>query len=162
VAAYYGFVVSGDGAGAAAWGVGPAGGAFGVANDTSLTVLGLLPATDGRAVGELLYSGNAARRNEANAVYSGLNLRPRPFSHPFSVGLSTRPRKRMLPDCRSRTRNRKGRSARNVGVNGTDAGAAASLGIITAVAAAASVPFSLTSTNALCSTLLTYSFSDGS
>jgi len=66
VAANYGFV--GDGAGAAAWGVGSAGGAFGVANGTSLTVPGLRPATDGRAVGGLLDDGNAARRNEANAV----------------------------------------------------------------------------------------------
>jgi hypothetical protein len=39
-----------------------------VANDASLTVLGLLPAADDQAIGGLLYDGNAARRNEANAV----------------------------------------------------------------------------------------------
>jgi hypothetical protein len=57
----------------AAWGVGSAGGAFGGANGTRLTVLGLPPATDGRAVGGLLDDGNAARRNEAHAVHSAPN-----------------------------------------------------------------------------------------
>ena len=33
----------------------------------------LLLATDDQAVGGLLYNGNAARRNEANAVYSAIN-----------------------------------------------------------------------------------------
>ena len=73
VAAYYGFVVSGDGAGAAAWGVGPNGDAFGGANNTTLTVMDLLLATDYQAINGLLYNGNAARRNEANGVYSALN-----------------------------------------------------------------------------------------
>ena len=73
VAASYGFVVSGDGVGAATWSVGSAGDAFGVANNTSLTVMGLLLATDDQAIMGLLYNGNAARRNEANAVYSALN-----------------------------------------------------------------------------------------
>jgi hypothetical protein len=36
-------------------------------------VPGLRPATDGRAVGGLLDDGNAARRNEANAVNSAPN-----------------------------------------------------------------------------------------
>jgi hypothetical protein len=43
-----------------------------VANNTSLTVMDLLLATDDQAAG-LLYNGNAARRTEANAVYSALN-----------------------------------------------------------------------------------------
>jgi hypothetical protein len=73
VAASYGFVVSGDGLGAATWNVGSDGDAFGVANNTSMTVMGLLLATDGQAINGLLYNGNAARRNEANAVYSALN-----------------------------------------------------------------------------------------
>ena len=49
------------------------GDAFGVANSTTLTVMDLLLATDDQAVTGLLYNGNAARRNEANAVYSALN-----------------------------------------------------------------------------------------
>ena len=44
-----------------------------VANNTTLTVMGLLLATDDQAINGLLYNGNAARRNEANAVYSALN-----------------------------------------------------------------------------------------
>ena len=73
VAASYGFVVSGDGVGAATWNVGSDGDAFGVANNTSMTVMGLLLATDDQAVDGLLYNGDAARRNEANAVYGALN-----------------------------------------------------------------------------------------
>jgi hypothetical protein len=73
VAAQYGSVVSGDGVGAATWSVGSAGDAFGVANNTTMTVMDLLLATDDQAVDGLLYNGNAARRNEANAVYSALN-----------------------------------------------------------------------------------------
>jgi hypothetical protein len=73
VAASYGFVVSGDGVGAATWNVGSAGDAFGVANNTTMTVMDLLLATDDQAINGLLYNGNAAKRNEANAVYSALN-----------------------------------------------------------------------------------------
>ena len=73
VAASYGFVVSGDGVGAATWNVGSNGDAFGVANNHTMTVTGLLLATDDQAINGLLYNGNAARRDEANAVYSALN-----------------------------------------------------------------------------------------
>jgi hypothetical protein len=68
VAASYGFAVSGDGVGPATWNVGANGDAFGVGNNTTMTVMDLLLATDDQAVGGLLYNGNAARRNEANAV----------------------------------------------------------------------------------------------
>jgi hypothetical protein len=73
VAANYGFVVSGDGVGAATWSVGSNGDAFGVANNTTMTVMDLLLATDDQAVNGLLYNGNATKRNEANAVFSALN-----------------------------------------------------------------------------------------
>jgi hypothetical protein len=73
VAASYGFVVSGDGVGAATWSVGSNGDAFGAANNTSLTVMDLLLATDDQAVAGLLYNGNTARRSQASAVYSALN-----------------------------------------------------------------------------------------
>jgi hypothetical protein len=73
VAANYGFVVSGNGVGARTWNVGSAGDAFGVANNTTMTVMDLLLATDSQAINGLLYNGNATKRNEANAVYSALN-----------------------------------------------------------------------------------------
>jgi hypothetical protein len=72
-AAAYGFTVSGYGVGTATVNVGSNGVAFGVANNTTMTVMDLLPATDDQAVMGLLYNGNTARRNEANAVYSALN-----------------------------------------------------------------------------------------
>jgi hypothetical protein len=59
--------------GTAAVSVGSNGDAFGVANNTTMTVMGPLLATDDQAVNGLLYDGNAARRNEANAVYGALN-----------------------------------------------------------------------------------------
>jgi hypothetical protein len=73
VAAPYGFIVSGNGLGTASVNVGSNGDAFGVANNTSMTVLDLLVATDNQAINGLLYNGNTARRNEANSVYSALN-----------------------------------------------------------------------------------------
>jgi hypothetical protein len=73
VAASYGFTVSGDGAGTATVNVGSNGGAFGVANSSTLTLMDLLLATDAQAVNGVLYGGNATRRNEANNVYSAVN-----------------------------------------------------------------------------------------
>ena len=67
------FVVSGDGVGAATWNVGSAGDAFGVADNTTMTVMGMLLATNNQAINGLLYNGNTAKRSEANAVYSALN-----------------------------------------------------------------------------------------
>ncbi len=72
-AAQYGFTVSGDGAGTATANVGSSGDAFGVANNTTMTLMDLLLATDEQALDGLLYGDNAARRNEANAVYSAVN-----------------------------------------------------------------------------------------
>jgi hypothetical protein len=73
VAASYGFTVSGDGAGTATANVGSNGDAFGVANNTTLTLMDLLLAADAQAVSGVLYNGNAARRNAANAVFSAVN-----------------------------------------------------------------------------------------
>jgi hypothetical protein len=53
--------------------VGRNGDAFGVADNTTMTVLDLLLATDAQAVGGVLYGGNSTRRNHANAVYSAVN-----------------------------------------------------------------------------------------
>jgi hypothetical protein len=73
VAAQYGFTVSGDGAGTATFNVGSNGDAFGVANNTVLTLMDLLKATDARAVAGVLDNGSAARRNEVNIVHSAVN-----------------------------------------------------------------------------------------
>ena len=73
VGSRYGFIVSGAGVGTATWNVGSHGAAFGVANNTTRTVLDLLRATDARAVNGVLYNGKTAKRSEANSVYSALN-----------------------------------------------------------------------------------------
>jgi hypothetical protein len=73
VAASYGFTVSGDGAGTATANVGSNGNAFGVANNTTRTVMDLLLAADAQAVNGVLYNGNTTRRNEANNVFSAIN-----------------------------------------------------------------------------------------
>ncbi len=73
VAAQYGFTVSGDGVGAATVNVGSSGAAFGVANNTTLTVLDLLLATNAQAVNGVLYDGNTARRSQANSVCDAVN-----------------------------------------------------------------------------------------
>lgn len=72
LAAQYGFTVSGDGVGTATFNVGSNGDAFGVTNNTTMTVLDLLLATNGQAVNGLLYNGNATKRAKANSVYSAL------------------------------------------------------------------------------------------
>jgi hypothetical protein len=74
VAVHYGFTVSGDGVGTATVNVGSNGDAFGVANNTTMTVLDLLLSTDDQAVNGVLYKGNVTKRNEANNVFSSVNL----------------------------------------------------------------------------------------
>jgi hypothetical protein len=73
VAAAYGFTVSGDGAGTATANVGSNGNAFGVANNSTLTLMDLLLAADAQAVNGALYNGSATKRNEASAVLSAVN-----------------------------------------------------------------------------------------
>ncbi|HZY90496.1 MAG TPA: Ig-like domain repeat protein, partial [Gemmataceae bacterium] len=73
VAARYGFKVSGGGVGTAAVNVGCSGAAFGVADNSTLTVMGLLLAADAQAVHGLLYNGNRALREAANDIFSDLN-----------------------------------------------------------------------------------------
>ena len=73
VAAQYGFTVSGYGLGTATVNVRNSGAAFGVADNTVMTVMDLLLATNSQAVNGVLYSGNTAKRTAANSVYSALN-----------------------------------------------------------------------------------------
>ena len=61
------------GGNAGSFNVGSNGAAFGVANNTMLTVMDLLLATDAQAVNGVLYGGNTTKRNMANDVYSAVN-----------------------------------------------------------------------------------------
>src|SRR4051794_11409073 len=69
----YGFVIGGDGVGTATFNVGANGSAFGVADNTVMTVMDLLLAADAQAVNGVLYNGNVTRRAKANAVFSAVN-----------------------------------------------------------------------------------------
>jgi hypothetical protein len=68
VGAQYGFRVSGEGVGTATVNVGSNGDALGVDNNTFMSVLDLLLATDAQAVNGVLYNGNTTMRNHANNV----------------------------------------------------------------------------------------------
>jgi hypothetical protein len=69
----YGFTVSGDGVGTATWNVGANGDAFGVADNTTMTVMDLLLATDAQSINGVFYGNDKRKRDLANAVYSDLN-----------------------------------------------------------------------------------------
>ncbi len=73
IGARYGFTVSGNGAGTATYNVGANGEAFGVANNTVMTLMDILLAADAQAVNGVLYNGNTTRRNKANTVFSAIN-----------------------------------------------------------------------------------------
>ena len=73
VGTQYGFTVSGNGVGTATYNVGSNGAAFGVANNTTMTVMDLLLAADAQAVNGVLYNGDTAKRNMANNVFSDIN-----------------------------------------------------------------------------------------
>jgi hypothetical protein len=73
VARQYGFTVICNGVGTATMNVGNNGAAFGVVNNSVLTVMDLLLAADARAVQGLLYGGNATLRNQANTIFTAIN-----------------------------------------------------------------------------------------
>lgn len=73
VGSRYGFTVSGNGVGTATYNVGADGAAFGVANNSQVTVMDLLLAADAQAVNGVLYNGDKAKRDMANDVFSDLN-----------------------------------------------------------------------------------------
>jgi hypothetical protein len=81
-AAAYGFTVTEHGLGVSTFTVGSSGAAFGVADDTTLTVLDILLATNAQTVNGLLYDldgsgtisdAERALRELANAVYTAIN-----------------------------------------------------------------------------------------
>jgi hypothetical protein len=73
VGTQYGFIVSGNGVATATYNVGSNGAAFGVADNTTMTVMDLLLAADSQAVNGVLYNGNTTKRNMANTVFSAIN-----------------------------------------------------------------------------------------
>ena len=73
VAARYGFTVSGDGVGSSTFNVGSSGDAFGVANNSTWTVMDLLLATNHMSANGRLYNNDTTTRTEANNVYSAIN-----------------------------------------------------------------------------------------
>jgi hypothetical protein len=73
MAGRYGFNLTVGGTGAKTYNVGSNGAAFGVANNTTLTVLQILQAANARAVNGVLYNGNSTLRNAANTVFTGIN-----------------------------------------------------------------------------------------
>jgi hypothetical protein len=71
--AAYGFKVSATGLGARSFSVGKDGAAFGVANNTVLTVYALLVAVNKQAVNGVLYGGNATLQAQCPDLFSSLD-----------------------------------------------------------------------------------------
>ena len=69
----YGFTVTAGGTGASTYNVRLNGAAFGVANNSTLTVLDILKKANSIAVRGVLYNGNNSLRNMANTVFDGIN-----------------------------------------------------------------------------------------
>jgi hypothetical protein len=70
----YGFCVTTYGAGNSTYSIGSAGAAFGVANNTRMTVLSILLATNDRSAnGQVGINQSSAFRSLVNAVYTGIN-----------------------------------------------------------------------------------------
>jgi hypothetical protein len=73
VGSQYGFTVSGNGLSTSTMNVGSNGSAFGVADNSTLTVMQVLLAADAQAVNGVLYNGDSTKRNQANNVFSAIN-----------------------------------------------------------------------------------------
>ena len=73
VGTQYGFLVGGNGVATATFNVGTNGAAFGVADNTTMTVMDLLLAADAQSVNGVLYNGNTTKRNLANNIFSAIN-----------------------------------------------------------------------------------------
>jgi hypothetical protein len=68
-----GFTITAAGLGVATYNVGSNGAAFGVPNNTTLTVMQVLLEANAQAVNGVLYNGNTTLRQEALAVFDGIN-----------------------------------------------------------------------------------------
>ena len=73
VAQSYGFITSANGVGGMLFNVGSSGAAFGVADNTDLTVIDIMLAVDDQAVLGVLYDGDAFLRQLANEVLTAIN-----------------------------------------------------------------------------------------
>jgi hypothetical protein len=75
VATAYGFKVTMEGVGIATFNVGNDGEAVGKANNTTMSIMDILLATDALSAGDngILYGGVATKRNAANDLYSAIN-----------------------------------------------------------------------------------------
>ncbi len=73
VGTQYGFTVGGNGLATATYNVGASGAAFGMADNTKMTVMDILLAADSQAVDGVLYNGDSVKSNKANNVFSGIN-----------------------------------------------------------------------------------------
>ena len=73
VAVAKGFTVNSVGTGASTYSVGANGAAFGVPNNTTLTVFDLLKKADARASNGEAYASQTSLRSGANTVFSGIN-----------------------------------------------------------------------------------------
>jgi len=71
--ASYGFTASATGLGARSFNVGQDGAAFGVANNSTLSVYGLLAAVNKQAVSGVLYGGNATLQAQCADLFSALD-----------------------------------------------------------------------------------------
>ena len=71
--ARYGFLVTANGVGGSTYNVGSSGSAFGVANNSVLTVFQILQEVNFRAFKGVLYNGSQASRDLANTVFDGIN-----------------------------------------------------------------------------------------
>ena len=71
--AAYGFTVSAQGLGACSYNVGKDGAAFGVANNTTLTVYALLAAVNKKAANGVLYGGNMTWQAQCADLFSSLS-----------------------------------------------------------------------------------------
>lgn len=72
-AAKYGFTVNTNGVGADYYNIGANGAAFGVVNDSLLTVWDILKRTNARAVNGVYWNGNQTYQNMGNVVFTGIN-----------------------------------------------------------------------------------------
>lgn len=73
LAAAYGFTAPPPGTATMTYNIGNHGTAFGVPDNTTLTVWQILQAANGQAVNGVLYGGTPALRSSANEVFSGIN-----------------------------------------------------------------------------------------
>jgi hypothetical protein len=71
-AAYYGFHVNADSSGYETINIGSNGAAFNVANNTTISILQALDATNNDVVNQVLYGGSTTLDNMAMAVYTAI------------------------------------------------------------------------------------------